>query len=266
MSALWIHFITPIPVSIALPLVEGLLNRVVCLDTQVQAIIPQDLLDTRETIRRALEKTQLQRVEGCWTDAGELHPPEWTHIGDAEYAGGTVMECGYRIRLQATPEEVWEPIVRIGGLTGWYYGERLWKIRGWMDRIMGGMGLRRGRRASPSLYVGDALDFWRVLDVAPPYRLVLLSEMKLPGEAILEFTITPVGSGQTELQQLSRFVPKGFAGLVYWYGLYFPHHWLFRGMLQTIAKAIGKPLVEGLQPFIPELRWTCPIGNGGNKE
>ena len=238
----------------------------VCLDTRIQAIIPQDLLDSRATIRRALEKTQLQLVEGSWTDAGELHPPEWTHIGDAEYAGGTVMECGYRIRLQATPEEIWEPIVRIGGLTGWYYGERVWKLLGWLDRLAGGMGLKRGRRASPDLYVGDALDFWRVLDVAAPYRLVLLSEMKLPGEAILEFTITPAGPGETELQQLSRFVPKGFAGLAYWYGLYFPHHWLFRGMLRTIAKAVGKPLLEGPKPFIPELRWTCPIGNDSGRE
>jgi uncharacterized protein YbjT (DUF2867 family) len=259
MSALWVHLITPIPVSIAQPLVEGLLNRVVCLDTRIQVIIPQELLDSRETIRRALEKTQLQHVEGCWTDAGELLPPEWTHIGDAAYAGGTVMECGYRIRLKATPEEVWEPIVRIGGLTGWYYGERLWKIRGWIDRIAGGMGLKRGRRASRTLYVGDALDFWRVLDLGAPYRLVLLSEMKVPGEAILEFTITPIGSEETELQQLSRFVPKGFAGIAYWYSLYFPHHWLFRGMLRTIARAVGKPLLEGPKPFTPELRWTCPI-------
>ena len=266
MSALWIHFITPIPASIAQPLVEGLLNRVVCLDTRIQTIIPQELLDTRETIRRALEKTQLQSVEGCWTDAGELHPPEWTSIGDAVYAGGTIMECGYRIRLKATPEEVWEPIVHIGGLTGWYYGERLWKLRGWLDRIIGGMGLKRGRRASPDLYVGDALDFWRVLDVNAPYRLVLLSEMKVPGEAILEFTITPAGPGETELQQLSRFVPKGFSGLAYWYGLYFPHHWLFRGMLRTIARAVGKPLLEGPRQFIPERRWTCPIGNGSSSK
>jgi uncharacterized protein YbjT (DUF2867 family) len=265
MSALWIHLITPIPASIAQPLVEGLLNRVVCLDTRIQSLVPQDLLDSRATIRRALEKTQLQRVEACWTDAGELHPPEWTHIGDAAYAGGTVMECGYRIRLKAMPEEVWEPIVHIGGLTGWYYGERLWKLRGWLDRIAGGMGLKRGRRASPDLYVGDALDFWRVLDVSAPYRLVLLSEMKVPGEAILEFTITPAGPGETDLQQLSRFVPKGFAGLAYWYSLYFPHHWLFRGMLRTIARAVGRPLLEGPQPFVPERRWTCPIGNGNSR-
>jgi hypothetical protein len=135
-----------------------------------------------------------------------------------------------------------------------------------LDLILGGMALRRGRRASPTLYVGDALDFWRVLDLAAPYRLVLLSEMKLPGEAILEFTITPCGPEETELQQLSRFVPKGFAGLAYWYTLYFPHHWLFRGMLRTIARAVGKPLLEGPLPFMPELRWTCPIGNGASAD
>lgn len=266
MSALWIHLTTPIPISIARPLIEGLLNRVVCVDTRIQAIIPQELLDSRASIRRALEKTQLQLVDVSWTDAGALHPPEWTYVGDAGYAGGTVMECGYRIRLEATAEEVWEPIVRIGGLTGWYYGEWVWKLLGWLDRLTGGIGLKRGRRASPDLHVGDALDFWRVLDVAAPYRLVLLSEMKLPGEAILEFTITPAGSGETELQQLSRFVPKGFAGLAFWYSLYFPHHWLFRGMLRTIARAVGKPLLEGPQPFMPERRWTCPFGDHSRKE
>jgi len=259
LSAIWIHLITPIPISIARPLIEGLMNQVICLDNRIQVIIPQDLLDSRATIRRALEKTRLELVEGSWTDAGKLHPPEWTHVGDASYAGGTVMEVGYRIRLQATPEEVWEPIVHIGGVTGWYYGERFWKFLGWLDRLAGGTGLKRGRRASPHLYVGDALDFWRVLDVAAPYRLVLLSDMKLPGDAILEFTITPTGPGQTDLQQLSRFVPRGFAGLVFWYGLYLPHHWLFRGMLRTIANAVGKPLLAGPQPFLPELRWTCPL-------
>jgi len=140
-----------------------------------------------------------------------------------------------------------------------YYGERFCKFLGWLDRLAGGTGLKRGRRASPHLYVGDALDFWRVLDVAAPYRLVLLSDMKLPGDAILEFTITPTAPGQTDLQQLSRFVPRGFAGLVFWYGLYLPHHWLFRGMLRTIANAVGKPLLAGPQPFLPELRWTCPL-------
>jgi uncharacterized protein YbjT (DUF2867 family) len=257
MSAIFIHLVTPIPLSLAQPLVEGLLNRVVCLDTRIQVLIPQRLLDCRETIRRALKKTEEHCVEACWSDAGELHPPEWVHCGDAEYAGGTIMRCGYAMRLQAEPEEVWERIVRIGGVTGWYYGQTLWRIRGWLDKIIGGTTLARGRRHPMSLQVGDALDFWRVLDIAAPYYLLLVSEMKIPGEALLEFSIVPVGKGKTELCQMSRFVPRGMAGLAYWYSLYFPHHWLFRGMLRTIAKAVGKPVLDGPRPFTARVEAAC---------
>lgn len=258
MSAIWIHLVTPIPLAIAQPLVEGLLNRVVCLDSRIQAVIPQTLLDTRETIRRALEKTRSQCVEACWTDAGEIRPPEWTYCGDAEYAGGTIMKCAYFIRLNATVEEVWDRIVRIGGMTGWYYGQRIWKVRGWLDKIFGGTTLSRGRRDPQTLHVGDALDFWRVLEVSPPRQLLLLSEMKVPGEALLEFRIMPV-DGATELRQISRFVPKGFAGLAYWYLLYFPHHWLFRGMLRTIADAVGKPLIMGPTPLEAASLGSCQL-------
>lgn len=259
LSALWVHLITPIPASLAQPLAEGLLNKVVCLDNRITTIIPQELLDCRETIRRALEKVQRQIVEGCWTDAGSLLPPEWTYCGDAEYAGGTVRECSYRIRLKATPDEVWEPIIRIGGRTGWYYGGPLWRMRGWLDRVLGGTGLRRGRRHPVQLYVGDALDFWRVLDIKAPYRLLLLSEMKLPGEAILEFRIIPKGKGESELQQIARFLPRGFAGMVYWYSLYACHQWLFKGMLRTIASEAGKPVLQEPARFKPRLDLECQI-------
>jgi len=259
LSSLWIHLITPIPASLAGPLTEGLLNKVVCLDNRILSIIPQELIDCRETIRRALEMIEQQRVEACWTDAGALLPPEWAYCGDAEYAGGTIRECGYRIVLRAKPGEIWEHIVRIGGRTGWYYGRPLWKIRGWLDRILGGAGLRRGRRDPVQLYIGDALDFWRVLDLSPPYRLLLLSEMKLPGEAILEFKITPRQKGETELQQLSRFLPRGIVGILYWHSLYIFHQLLFRGMLKTIARAVGAPLIKGPERFTPRLSLVCRI-------
>lgn len=259
LSSLWIHFITPIPASLAGPLTEGLLNRVVCLDNRITTIIPQELMDCRSTIERAIEKIEQHIVEACWTDAGALLPPEWVYLGDAEYAGGTIRECGYRIVLRARPEEIWEHIVRIGGKTGWYYGGPLWRIRGLLDRALGGMGLRRGRRDPVRLYVGDALDFWRVLDVAPPYRLLLLSEMKLPGEAILEFKITPWKDGESELRQLARFVPRGVVGILYWYSLCVFHRWLFKGMLKTIARAVGTPLLIGPERYTPRRSLTCRI-------
>ncbi len=169
------------------------------------------------------------------------------------------MACAYIVRLKASPGEIWEHVVRIGGRTGWYYGGPLWRIRGSMDKLIGGTSLRRGRRHPMTLYIGDALDFWRVLEISAPFRLLLLSEMKLPGEAILEFRICPVGQGECELQQIARFLPRGFLGLLYWYSLYGAHRWLFKGMLRTIAREVGKPVVKGPERFEPTLHLVCTI-------
>lgn len=260
LSAVWIHLVTPVPASIARPLGEGLKNEVVCRDVRIRSIIPQKLITCRETIQRALERIEQQRIETCWTDAGAVIPPEWTYCGDAEYAGGTILECGNRIQLRASPEEIWEPIRRIGGPNGWYFANPLWTLRGWLDRVAGGTGLNRGRRNPQDIYTGDALDFWRVIEVAAPRRLVLLSEMITPGEAVLEFKITPLGNEITELVQLSRFVPKGLSGIAYWYSLFPFHEWIFGGMLRNIAKKVGKPIVKGPERFTPRLRNACPIG------
>jgi hypothetical protein len=112
------------------------------------------------------------------------------------------------------------------------------------------VGLRRGRRHPSEIGVGDALDFWRVSNIEVPYRLVLVAEMKMPGEALLDFQITPVGNGQVELQMLSRFLPRGLAGILYWYGF---------GMLKSIAKFIGKPIVSGPERFTPKLHASCAL-------
>jgi hypothetical protein len=213
-----------------------------------------------------MEKAERHIVEACWTDAGALLPPEWAYCGDAEYAGGTIHECGYRVRLQAKADEIWEHIIKIGGKTGWYYGGPLWRLRGWLDRIFGGAGLERGRRDPVLLYIGDALDFWRVLDVKPPYRLLLLSEMKLPGEAILEFRITPWKKDECELQQLARFLPRGVAGILYWYSFYVFHRLLFKGMLKTIARAVGAPLLSGPERFTPKLNLVCNLDGRNGRE
>jgi uncharacterized protein YbjT (DUF2867 family) len=248
LSSYWIHLVTPVPASLARPLAEGLSNPVVCQDHRIRAIIPQELLDCRQAIRLALERLKQQQVDTCWMDAGAAIPPEWTHCGDRGYAGGTVLECSYSVQLAATPEEVWQPIIRMGGETGYYFGNYLWWLRGWLDRLLGGVGWRGGRRHPLELRVGDALDFWRVLEVEPPHRLLLLAEMKLPGEAVLEFHLTSPRDGQVELRQTARFLPRGLGGLAYWYSLVPFHHWIYRGMLTAIAAAVGKPLVKGPEP------------------
>ncbi len=155
------------------------------------------------------------------------------------------MSLGYRIRLKATLDEVWQPLTRIGGATGWYYGDSLWAIRGWADRLLGGSGLRRGRRHPTELQTGDALDFFRVLEIEPGQRLLLLAEMKLPGEATLEFRLAALPDGVTELTQTARFLPHGLLGIAYWYGLDPFHKKIYQGMLRSIAAATGKPITAG---------------------
>ncbi len=259
LSALWIHLISPVPKAIALPLTEGLTSDAVCTENRIQSIIPQKLLSCREAIRMALDRIEQEQVQTCWMDAGNLLAPEWAHCGDAEWAGGTIMQCGYRALLQANTQETWKPVSRIGGKTGWYFGNLLWRLRGAMDRLAGGVGLRRGRRHPIELSVGDALDFWRVLEVEPPNRLLLLAEMKMPGEALLEIQITENKNDRTELQLLSRFLPKGLFGILYWYALYPFHQWIFSGMLQGIAGAIDKPVLRGPERFTSKITKTCAL-------
>ena len=134
-------------------------------------------------------------------------------------AGGTILNSGHRVGLEATAEEVWQHICRIGGDNGWYHANLLWRIRGFIDRIAGGVGLRRGRRHPSQIRVGDALDFWRVLKVEAPRHLLLLAEMKVPGEALLEFRISPKGTDRVELKMVSKFLPRGILGMLYWYAL-----------------------------------------------
>ena len=247
LSAYWIHLITPVPSSIARPLAEGLRNAVICHDNRIREIIPQELLDCRQTIRLALQRIQQERVDTCWMDASAAITQEWFYCGDTPYAGGTTLELGYAIQIQASKEEVWKPLKKIGGKTGWYFGTGLWKIRGWFDRLTGGIGFRAGRRHASELRSGDALDFWRVLEAIPGERLLLQAEMKVPGQALLEFKIKPLANGVTELQQVARFLPKGLGGILYWYVFDPFHRLLYPRMLKAIARDIARPIVQGPQ-------------------
>jgi len=258
-SAYWIHLISPVPHSIALPLTEGLSSNAVCSDQRIQSIIPQKLLSPREAIRTALDKIIQEQVDTCWADAGDIITPEWAHCGDADWAGGTIMQCGYRVRIKAPLDDVWLPISKIGGYEGYYYADGLWWLRGLLDRLFGGVGLRRGRRHPTELRVGDALDFWRVLDIVPKKLLVLLAEMKVPGEALLEFKIESIGDQHTNLEMLSRFLPHGLWGRLYWYMLYPFHERIFFGMLKGVAKAIEKPIISGPERFTPRLHDSCAL-------
>jgi uncharacterized protein YbjT (DUF2867 family) len=235
LSSYWIHLITPVPSYLARPLAEGLKNPAVCHEDRIRRIIPQDLLDCRAAIRLALTCLQHQEVESHWTDAGKIPPAEWCSSDDPVWAGGTIYTDRRTRTVEASASEIWQRLVRLGGRTGWYYGDWLWRLRGFLDRILGGVGLNRGRRHESDLRVGDALDFWRVVAIEPGRKLVLIAEMKLPGKAMLEFTIEELQSGCVRVQQTAKFLPSGLLGLFYWFAVTPLHNFVFNGMLDGIV-------------------------------
>jgi hypothetical protein len=252
LSSYMIHFVTPIPSYMGKPLSQGLGNKLVVQDGhRIKSIIPQKILTCREAIDMALERVEQKVMKSSWMDAGAYKPPEWGRYNDAPYAGGTIKESWYRVLLAGSPKDIWRPISRIGGDKGWYFANWLWEIRGFLDRLAGGYGTRRGRRHPEEIKTGDALDWWRVLDAEPPKRLFLLAEMKLPGEATLEFRIKQEKNGVTELVQIASFLPRGLQGLLYWYSVFPFHFFIFRGMLKEIAKAAGVIVILGPEEVKP---------------
>lgn len=245
-----VKFLLPISPGISQPLIEGLGVKTITKNARVKEIIPQDLMRCCSAIDRAIQKDSLKIVDTRWTDAGDINPPEWMYAGDAAYSGGTLLQGGYKITIACEPDEIWYVIARIGGYNGWYYGDALWQVRGWMDQMAGGVGLRRGRRHSEKLQVGDALDFWRVLEVKRPFKLILLAEMKLPGEALLNFELVPTKKG-TQLRLGTRFRPKGLYGILYWYSLLPFHNILFGGLLNTLARKVDKKIISGPEQYRP---------------
>lgn len=230
LSSLWIHLVTPISKDVARPLAEGLRNEVVCRDDDASRLMPQELLTVRTAIDLGLQNLQRSLVETTWSDAGPIP-------GDPDWSGGDVFDDRWMVDVHAPLPEVFDAVCRIGGGHGWYAADTLWKIRGWLDRLVGGPGLRRGRRNPEHVSYGDALDFWRVTDVDSPRRLALRAEMKLPGEAELSFELSPLDDARTRLVQAARFIPHGLGGLAYWYAVLPFHGFVFRGMLDGIRRS-----------------------------
>ncbi|MEM9292089.1 MAG: SDR family oxidoreductase [Acidobacteriota bacterium] len=230
LSSAWIHLVTPLSRSIARPLAEGLRNRVVVRNDNATRWMPQPLLSAREAIRLALDKVEQHQVETTWSMAGPIP-------GDPDWAGGTAFRDQRTTTIDASAQQVFAAVCRVGGGHGWYAADWLWRLRGWMDRLVGGPGLRRGRRDPVTVGYGEALDFWRVTGLEADRRLALRAEMKLPGEALLEFRLEPEGSSRTRLIQTALFLPKGLLGLLYWYAVVPLHHVVFAGMLGGIRSA-----------------------------
>ena len=265
LSSLWIHLVTPVPAAIARPLTEGLSLPTTCTDNRITRIIPQKLISCKEAIRRALDRIQQEQVDTCWTDAGAMKYPEWTYSGDSSYSGGTILKCGYRTDVKGSPHDLWPAVVKLGGETGYYGADLLWKARGVIDILTGGVGLSRGRRSKQTLQVGDALDFWRVLSLESPSKLLLSAEMKTPGEALLEININNTGKDKCELILLSRFLPRGLAGIIYWYVLYPFHQYVFTSMLKGIIKASGLTFISRPERFTPKIIPSCTLPDELNR-
>jgi len=235
LSSLWIHLVTPLNKQIARPLAEGLKNRVVCRNDEARKLMPHDCLTIRDAMLAAVDKSRTGDVETAWSDAGVLP-------GDPSWAGGTKFVDQRKATIDATQNAVWKAVSGIGGSRGYYGVDWLWRLRGVMDRCVGGPGLRRGRRSSNQLQYGDALDFWRITAIEPERRLELTAEMKLPGTATLGFELSaaPDGSGATHLRMTARFRPRGLLGIAYWYSVLPLHGIVFRGMLRGIAREAMK--------------------------
>ncbi|MEM6331224.1 MAG: SDR family oxidoreductase [Planctomycetota bacterium] len=245
LSSGWISLVTPVSYRIARPLAEGLRNRVVVTNDATQRLMPHDALTVREAIHRALTRTGEGEVPTHWSAAGPIP-------GDPDWAGGKVFIDQRSITIGADPDHVFAAVCRVGGGHGWYAGDILWRIRGWMDQVVGGPGLRRGRRHAEQIAFGEALDFWRVVGIEQGRSLKLHAEMKLPGTARLDFKMTPVGEAadrpKTELTMTARFRPKGLAGILYWYAVVPLHAFVFGGMLRGIKRAAEAMPTDGRTP------------------
>ncbi|MEM7052385.1 MAG: SDR family oxidoreductase [Acidobacteriota bacterium] len=225
LSSLWIHLVTPLSRHIARPLAEGLKNRVVCRNDLARRLIPHQPEPIAHAIAKALDAPRPHK--SSWFDAGAIP-------GDPDWAGGTTFRDRRRLATAAPAERLFRSVCRIGGSNGWYGSSFLWRLRGWMDRLIGGPGLRRGRRDPEVLGFGDPVDFWRVTGIEANRRLELRAEMKLPGIATLEFLVHRRPDGGSDLEQTARFKPLGLAGLLYWYAVLPFHGIVFRGMMQGI--------------------------------
>ncbi len=235
LSSYWVNLVTPIPAVIARPLIEGLRNENVVRDPRALKLFPQiQPVSYRTSVERALAALQASNIETAWSGALSTTPGDAAPIVLSSQQG-MIVEHRQRV-VAASPVDLSAVFLGIGGKRGWFYMNWAWEIRGFLDRMLGGVGLRRGRRDPDKLRVGDALDFWRVEAVEPERLLRLRAEMKVPGQAWLQFEVTPRDDGHALLSQTAFFAPKGLFGLLYWYVLYPFHALIFSGLIDQIAR------------------------------
>ena len=241
LSSLWLGLVTPLYARVGRVLVDSICHESIVRDSRARRDFDITPIGLREAIANALSNEDREFAETRWSDASS------TGGGDpAQVSGYGGVRRGRRLAdsracgVSAAPKDAFAPIRRIGGGNGWYAYNWLWRLRGFIDLLAGGVGLRRGRPDPEELQVGDTLDWWRVEAYEPDRLLRLRAEMKVPGRAWLEFEVSPTAGGST-LRQTAIFDPAGLMGLLYWYGIYPLHAVIFRGMLDAIARASSRP-------------------------
>jgi len=236
LSSYWLFLVTSTNFALATSLIESLKNDAICKDKAIDKILPRKCISYKESIVKAFDKINQESVISSWKDSissGNLPPDFAEHIKmPDEGCVKIIIERSFT----GDPLKVFQCFTRIGGKNGWYFMNWAWKIRGYIDKLIGGVGLRGGRVPRKELKIGDPLDFWRVLFIdSEKYRLLLLAEMKLPGEAWLEFSIKKNNSEYLFIQTIT-FRPRGLFGRIYWYTLYLPHVLLLKGLSREVIK------------------------------
>ena len=232
LSSLWLGLVTPVYARVGRELIEGLKNRSVVTDPEARVVFPVIPVGLREAIGRAIRYEDRAFALTRWSDARSSGGDPQS-LAEARF--GSKLVDARRIHVEVDPDRAFVSIARIGGDRGWYYATWLWRIRGAIDLLMGGVGMRRGRRDPDAPTVGDTLDFWRVDAYEPGRRLRLAAEMKVPGRAWLEFEVVPADDGAF-IHQTAVFEPAGLSGLLYWYLLLPVHALIFGGLLRAIAR------------------------------
>lgn len=236
LSSYWLFFVTSTSFTLARFLVESLINNAVCKENQIQTLFPRKLLSYNEALQLAFTPTEEDWIPSSWKDTlsgSTLNPDLSIYVQVPKFG---ILSDSRTISFSCPAEQVQKRIWSLGGTQGWIAMNWAWKFRGFLDKVAGGIGLRRGRTHPTRLRSGDALDFWRVLLADEKnHRLLLYAEMKMPGEAWLEFEIIPHAEGGI-LKQTATFRPEGVLGRVYWYSLYPFHAFIFNQLAKGLAK------------------------------
>ncbi len=234
LSAYWVHMVTPVHWQVVLPLIEGLRTDLVLHDDQAGRLFPRIRpIDFRTALHLALGRIQRDNVETAWSDAlvtvaGDVRPYRFAVEQGMMFERRSLL-------LDLPANAVFRAYAGIGGTRGWLYMDWAWALRGWMDKLIGGVGIRRGRRHPDEIRTGESLDFWRVEEVEQDRLLRLRAEMKVPGKAWLQFESIPQEKGQTLFTETAYFAPRGLWGFLYWYAMWPFHAFLFDGLIRRLA-------------------------------